>query len=253
MKKIACLIVLALTLGCYGAAAAQQPTTSAAASTNAAYVQGVAPGYRPSAGSGLNLKLAAGTAFCGNTVRNYAGGTLTLAASATNYVYLNTASNCVPAANKTGFTAASIPIATVVTSASAVTTVTDVRTWFAAPSGAGTAGSTSTSNTWTAPQTYAAAPSNVLFKGPSPWIDVRAQGPMADGSTDDTTAIQTAINALPADGGTVFFPCGRYKITSGLTLGTKEGWSLIGQGHIGWIAVEATWPSVFALKPQPPS
>jgi hypothetical protein len=88
----------------------------------------------PSAGSGLNLNLAAGTAFCSNTIQNYAGGTLILTASATNFVYLDTAASCVPAANTTGFTASLIPIATVVTSSSAISTVTDVRTWFVAPS-----------------------------------------------------------------------------------------------------------------------
>lgn len=57
-------------------------------------------------------------------------------------------------------------------------------------------------------------------------FDVRAFGATGDGSTDDTAAIQAAINAavdfaspsggiLPA--GTVFFPVGEYKITSGLT------------------------------------
>ena len=146
MKKIACLVVLALGFGCCWAAA-QQPTTTAASSTNAAYVQGVAPGYRPTAGSGLNLNLAAGTAFCGNTIRNFGGTQLTLKASATNYVYLNPASNCVPAANTTGFTATIIPIATVVTSASAITTVTDVRTWFVAPSSGGGTASPSASTT----------------------------------------------------------------------------------------------------------
>src|SRR6516165_9560341 len=118
MKKIVCSIVLALTSGCYWVAAQQPTTTAATVSTNAAYVQGVGPGYSPTAGSGLNLTLAGGTAFCGKAIRNYAGGTLTLTASATNYVYLNTASNCVPASNTTGFTATAIPIATVVTSAS---------------------------------------------------------------------------------------------------------------------------------------
>ena len=134
MKKIACVIVVALTSGCYGAAAQQPTTTAAMSTTNVAYVQGVGPGYMPSAGSGLNLNLAAGTAFCANIIQNYAGGTLILTASATNFVYLDTAASCAPAANTTGFTASLIPIATVVTSSSAISAVTDVRTWFVAPS-----------------------------------------------------------------------------------------------------------------------
>ena len=55
---------------------------------NAKYVNGVAPGYWPTAGTGLVLNLSAGTAFCGGSVVNYAGTTLTLTASATNNVFL---------------------------------------------------------------------------------------------------------------------------------------------------------------------
>jgi hypothetical protein len=40
-----------------------------------------------------------------------------------------------------------------------------------------------------------------------------------NGSTDDTTAIQNAINALPATGGDVVFPCGTYKVSSSLAIG----------------------------------
>ena len=140
MRKIAFFVAFALGLGsCW--AAPQQPATNTAVSTNAAYVQGVGPGYWPTAGSGLTLNLTAGTAFCGAAIQNYAGGTLTLAASATNYVYLNTVSNCAPASVTTGFPATAIPIATVVTSSSAITTVTDVRTWFVAPISGVVAGS----------------------------------------------------------------------------------------------------------------
>jgi hypothetical protein len=41
-----------------------------------------------------------------------------------------------------------------------------------------------------------------------------------DGTTDDTTAIQAAINALPARGGTVYFPPGDYRISAALTFPT---------------------------------
>lgn len=39
-----------------------------------------------------------------------------------------------------------------------------------------------------------------------PWINVRAYGAVGDGVTDDTSAIQAAINAAAVNGGTVFFP-----------------------------------------------
>ena len=97
---------------------------------------GFTPGYQPTAGAGLTLNLAAGTAYCGNPPVPvfYAGGTLALTASQTNYVYLNPAATCVPAFNITGFAVGQIPLAKVVTGTSTITTVTDVRTWFI-PSG----------------------------------------------------------------------------------------------------------------------
>src|SRR5579862_6713301 len=70
---------------------AQQPQTQAVQElfpVNAKYVQGFGPGYWPTAGSGLTLNLAAGTAICSSIVQSYAGGTLTMALSATNYVFL---------------------------------------------------------------------------------------------------------------------------------------------------------------------
>jgi hypothetical protein len=95
-------------------------------------VQGIGPGYRPTAGSGLTLNIAAGTALCGNPPVPvfYADGTLTLTASQTNYVYLDPAATCVPAFNITGFAVGQIPLAKVVTGTSTITSVTDVRSWF---------------------------------------------------------------------------------------------------------------------------
>ena len=84
--------------------------------------------YWPTAGSGLTLNLSPGYANCAGTVATYAGGTLTMTASTTNYIYLNTASSCIPAAKTTAFTAADIPLATVVAGGSAITGITDVRT-----------------------------------------------------------------------------------------------------------------------------
>ncbi|UNK49945.1 right-handed parallel beta-helix repeat-containing protein [Lysobacter sp. S4-A87] len=43
-------------------------------------------------------------------------------------------------------------------------------------------------------------------------IDVRARGASGDGSQDDTAAFQSAIDALPAAGGTVHVPAGDYLI-----------------------------------------
>lgn len=54
------------------------------------------------------------------------------------------------------------------------------------------------------------------FKSGMPWIDIRAYGAVADGTTDNTTAIQNAINALDGNSGIIFIPGGTY-LTGPLT------------------------------------
>jgi hypothetical protein len=55
--------------------------------------------------------------------------------------------------------------------------------------------------------------------GTADWFNVKdpRYGATGNGTTDDTTAIQAAINAAAVAGGTVYFPLGNYKISSGLT------------------------------------
>ncbi|MEX0833623.1 MAG: glycosyl hydrolase family 28-related protein [Actinomycetota bacterium] len=80
-----------------------------------------------------------------------------------------------------------------------------------------------------APAAFAADtthPDNVYIGGPSPWVDVRAMGAAGDGVTNDTAAIQAAVNHLGDAGGRVFFPIGTYKITS--TVFLHEGTCLVG-------------------------
>ncbi|MEK7637980.1 MAG: glycosyl hydrolase family 28-related protein, partial [Patescibacteria group bacterium] len=66
---------------------------------------------------------------------------------------------------------------------------------------------------------------DIITKGP--YADVRAYGAKGDGATDDTSAIQAAINSQTT-GGEVYFPVGTYKITS--TLNLRKSTRLIGQG-----------------------
>lgn len=95
--------------------------------TNAKWVNGIAPGYWPTAGAGLVLNISAGSAFNGTAIISYAGGTLTLANNATNYVFLDSTSSYAPSSNTTGFPSTGVPIATVVTASGAITSITDNR------------------------------------------------------------------------------------------------------------------------------
>src|SRR3954468_22340695 len=49
-------------------------------------------------------------------------------------------------------------------------------------------------------------------------LSVRDFGATGDGTTDDTAAVQAALTGMITLGGTLWFPPGKYKITSGLTL-----------------------------------
>ena len=54
------------------------------------------------------------------------------------------------------------------------------------------------------------------------------------GVTNSASAIQDAINALPAMGGEVYLPAGEYKLTTQLNLGNLEGVVLRGAGGLTW-------------------
>jgi hypothetical protein len=56
---------------------------------------------------------------------------------------------------------------------------------------------------------------DTLFGAGRPWIDVMAKGAVGDGVTDDTTAIQNAINAAKTTkvSGIVYFPNGNYVVS----------------------------------------
>lgn len=72
-----------------------------------------------------------------------------------------------------------------------------------------------------------------LTKVTDPWIDVRAYGAVGDGVTDDTGAIQAALNAVAFTGGRVYLPFGTYKVSSTLTISNST--ELFGVGGNGSI------------------
>ena len=60
-------------------------------------------------------------------------------------------------------------------------------------------------------------------------VNVKDFGAVGDYTTDDTGAIQAAINSLPANGGTIYLPSGRYRTTSTILI-DKELVRIIGDG-----------------------
>lgn len=85
----------------------------------------------------------------------------------------------------------------------------------------------------------------------SGWISVREKGATGNGSTDDTVAIQAALEA--GAGGEVYFPPGKYLITAKLTTqpGTRirgDGFgSVLKKGANGYMLNLARWSSVESL------
>jgi Pectate lyase superfamily protein len=68
-------------------------------------------------------------------------------------------------------------------------------------------------------------------------FDVMSYGAVGDGSTDDTTAIQNAINAAASAGGRVEFKPGNYKITSTLTVGNGTSTSVSTQNNVTLVGI----------------
>lgn len=60
-------------------------------------------------------------------------------------------------------------------------------------------------------------------------VSVKDFGAVGDGVTNDTVAIQSAIDAIPASGGAVFLPAGVYNLTATLTI-TNKAITLHGEG-----------------------
>lgn len=109
--------------------------------------------------------------------------------------------------------------------------------------GAGSSTPTTTGNVLTvtsAGQTAWATPTGGGGTSYTAFYNVKTYGAVGDGSHNDTSAIQAAINAAlssPLGSGTVYFPAGVYKITSTLNCTSATGGSggygviLRGDGH----------------------
>jgi hypothetical protein len=81
----------------------------------------------------------------------------------------------------------------------------------------------------------------------NPVINVKAYGATGDGTTDDTTAIQAALDAVPSSGGTVLLPAGTYVITSTLVI-DKENTVLEGVGTSSIIMIASSALTIDAIR-----
>jgi hypothetical protein len=102
--------------------------------------------------------------------------------------------------------------------------------WLLTPANAQSPGNFSTLSTTGA----ATLNGDVMMCSGHPWIDVRCNGAIGDGSHDDTAAIQTTINTAIANNWPVQIPSGTYKLTSRITIDyagqSGKGFRLISHG-----------------------
>ena len=90
----------------------------------------------------------------------------------------------------------------------------------------------------------AAFNANVTIKGPVPYADVEAWGAVCDTTTDDTVAIQAAIDSLDTTGGKILFPPKRCGISAPLTL--DNGQEIVGT-CVEWLNTATTCTRIGAL------
>lgn len=64
-------------------------------------------------------------------------------------------------------------------------------------------------------------------------VNVKAYGAAGDGTTNDNTAIQNAINALPSGGGTLYFPAGTFYMNTAALTGLPSNTKVLGAGRDG--------------------
>jgi parallel beta-helix repeat protein len=80
-----------------------------------------------------------------------------------------------------------------------------------------------------------------------PWLNVKDFGALGDGATDDTAAIQAALDAIGELEQTLYFPTGQYKITSTLTYGSST--VLRGEHGQSWLTNYISASPWLMLKP----
>lgn len=75
--------------------------------------------------------------------------------------------------------------------------------------------------------------------GTPDWLNVKSFGATGNGTTDDSEAIQAALTASAANGGTVYIPHGVYRLGTGLTA-TVTGTQVVGDGWGSQLTYDGT-------------
>lgn len=115
---------------------------------------------------------------------------------------------------------------------------------------------TSTPATATSPAPTVVADASGAVNGPivsQKGYNVRQYGATGDGQTDDTAAIQAAMNAVPASGGTIIFPSGTYIVAPTKTKGivVRSNLRIAGSGEGSVIKIKdhnGDWRVLFSSE-----
>lgn len=85
------------------------------------------------------------------------------------------------------------------------------------------------------------------------YVHVSDHGAVGDGVTDDTVALQSAVDAVP-DGGTLFIPAGSYKITETLSSTGKslhiqgQGATLVQSASVNVLSINGEWGTIYSVS-----
>jgi hypothetical protein len=91
--------------------------------------------------------------------------------------------------------------------------------------------------------TFADATGKVLADGGAVWLSIQAFGGTGDAVTDNTTPLNNALAALSGQGGSIYFPPGKYKFNSPISFNILAGVFSVTLFGAGQDATELTWPN----------
>jgi hypothetical protein len=151
----------------------------------------------PATTTGLTWGFIAGMIRSGTSVISVAAGTITLAASTTNYVEVD--GTGVVSSNVTAFTVGSIPLRTIITGATAIATSTDERAWLVVTGVGGSGSGTVTSVALVMPAAFAVSGTPITTAGTLTVTEaVQLPNLVKAGPASGSTSVVPAYRALVA-------------------------------------------------------